>query len=143
MGEWSWSESVRGISTDLSTRKGCIGDFSPITHEIAYGDLEKRRTHHIVEVCVGSKIKYFFKSGFKNHGYWEKDCVPQEMSDLQRVFPCSLRSVCGWYFLALCGVVFNMGVTGIAWVMCLDWSIRGVIFILRQRSGKWKNFRII
>lgn len=46
-------------------------------------------------------------------------------------------------FSVLFGVALNMGVMGIAWAMCLDWSIRGIIFILRQKSGKWKNFRVI
>lgn len=46
-------------------------------------------------------------------------------------------------FSVLLGVTLNMGVMGIAWAMCLDWSIRGIIFILRQKSGKWKNLRVI
>lgn len=46
-------------------------------------------------------------------------------------------------FSVLFGITLNMGVMGIAWAMCLDWTIRGVIFILRQRSGKWKTFRVI
>lgn len=41
------------------------------------------------------------------------------------------------------GIILNMGVIGIAFAMCLDWIIRGGIFILRQRSGKWKTFRVI
>lgn len=43
----------------------------------------------------------------------------------------------------LLGVVFQMGVIGIAVAMVSDWLIRGVIFWLRQRSGKWKTFQII
>lgn len=46
-------------------------------------------------------------------------------------------------FSIIFGIALNMGVMGIAWAMCLDWSIRGVIFILRQRTGRWKNFRVI
>lgn len=46
-------------------------------------------------------------------------------------------------FSIVFGITLGMGVMGIAWAMCLDWSIRGVIFILRQRSGKWKTFQII
>lgn len=41
------------------------------------------------------------------------------------------------------GVVFDMGVIGIAWAMVCDWIIRGVIFIWRQRSGRWKAFHVI
>lgn len=41
------------------------------------------------------------------------------------------------------GIVFNMGVIGIAAAMAADWCIRAVIFSRRQKSGKWKNFRVI
>lgn len=44
------------------------------------------------------------------------------------------------YFL---GITFNMGVIGIALAMAADWSIRAVIFIWRQKTGKWKKFQII
>ncbi|WP_314724578.1 MATE family efflux transporter [Enterocloster bolteae] len=46
-------------------------------------------------------------------------------------------------FSVLFGITLNLGVMGIAWAMCLDWSIRGIIFILRQKSGKWKAFQVI
>lgn len=46
-------------------------------------------------------------------------------------------------FSMIFGITLNMGVMGIVWAMCLDWTIRGVIFILRQKSGKWKSFRVI
>ncbi len=46
-------------------------------------------------------------------------------------------------FSVFFGITLNMGVMGIAWAMCLDWSIRGIIFILRQKSGKWKAFQVI
>lgn len=46
-------------------------------------------------------------------------------------------------FSVLFGITLNMGVMGIVWAMCLDWSIRGIIFILRQQSGKWKAFQVI
>jgi len=41
------------------------------------------------------------------------------------------------------GVYFNMGVIGIAIAMCMDWTIRAVIFYLRYRSNKWTEFKII
>lgn len=41
------------------------------------------------------------------------------------------------------GIVFDMGVVGIAIAMVCDWIIRAVIFYLRQRSGKWKTFQVI
>lgn len=46
-------------------------------------------------------------------------------------------------FSVLFGVVLHMGVIGIALAMCLDWTSRGVIFLLRQRAGKWKCFQVI
>ena len=41
------------------------------------------------------------------------------------------------------GVSFGMGVIGIALAMVIDWSARAVLFILRARSGKWKEFDVI
>lgn len=46
-------------------------------------------------------------------------------------------------FSYLFGIVFSLGVLGIAWAMCLDWTTRGIIFYLRFRSKKWANFQVI
>lgn len=46
-------------------------------------------------------------------------------------------------FSALFALMLGMGVIGIAIAMCLDWCIRAVVFILRFRSGKWKQYRLI
>ena len=43
----------------------------------------------------------------------------------------------------LFGLVLDMGVLGIAWAMCADWAIRGVIFLLRFQSEKWETFQVI
>lgn len=43
----------------------------------------------------------------------------------------------------LFGIVLDMGVIGIAFAMCLDWLVRGVIFWQRFRKGKWKTFQVI
>lgn len=43
----------------------------------------------------------------------------------------------------LLGIVFGMGVIGIAIAMVCDWIIRAIIFILRQKSKKWKLFEVI
>lgn len=43
----------------------------------------------------------------------------------------------------LLGVVMEMGVIGIAIAMVCDWVIRAVIFIGREKTGKWKNFKVI
>lgn len=43
----------------------------------------------------------------------------------------------------LFGIIFDMGVIGIAIAMVSDWIVRAIIFIHRQKSGKWKNFQVI
>ena len=43
----------------------------------------------------------------------------------------------------LLGITLHMGVIGIAVAMVCDWSIRAVIFLWRQKSGKWKEFQVI
>ena len=40
-------------------------------------------------------------------------------------------------------IVFDWQVIGVALAMCCDWVIRAVLFIHRQRLGKWKNFKVI
>ncbi len=46
-------------------------------------------------------------------------------------------------FSLLFAIVMDMEVIGIAWAMCLDWCSRAVIFYIRFRRGKWKQFRLI
>ena len=46
-------------------------------------------------------------------------------------------------FSLIFGIYFNMGVIGIALAMCLDWSIRVIIFYLRFKSNKWTQFKVI
>ena len=46
-------------------------------------------------------------------------------------------------FSLLLGVTLGWGVLGIAWAMCLDWVVRGLIFHLRFRSKKWIGFQVI
>ncbi|MDE6761966.1 MAG: MATE family efflux transporter [Lachnospiraceae bacterium] len=46
-------------------------------------------------------------------------------------------------FSILFAVILEMGVVGIAVAMCLDWCIRAVVFYIRFRSGKWKQFQLI
>lgn len=41
------------------------------------------------------------------------------------------------------GIGLNLGVIGIALAMCLDWSIRGIIFWLRFRSKRWEKCKVI
>lgn len=55
-----------------------------------------------------------------------------------------LSTIAGRLFLSyLLGIVLHMGVMGIAIAMVCDWVIRAVIFIRRQKSGKWKAFEVI
>jgi putative MATE family efflux protein len=51
----------------------------------------------------------------------------------------AVRLVLSWIF----AVTLNMGVMGIAWAMCLDWTVKGIVNLLRLRSGKWKQFKVI
>lgn len=57
----------------------------------------------------------------------------------------AIASTIGGRFLLswLLGVVFQMGVMGIAAAMCCDWVIRGLLYFWRMRSGRWKEFRVI
>lgn len=41
------------------------------------------------------------------------------------------------------GIWMNLGVMGIAFAMCLDWTIRGILFWLRLKGGKWKTLKVI
>lgn len=43
----------------------------------------------------------------------------------------------------LFGIILNMGVMGIALAMCLDWTVRGIIFWIRFRQGKWTQYKVI
>jgi putative MATE family efflux protein len=55
-----------------------------------------------------------------------------------------LSTVCVRLVLSyLFAVGFQLGVIGIAWAMCCDWIVRGVIFLFRLRGGRWKRFRVI
>lgn len=46
-------------------------------------------------------------------------------------------------FSILFGIIFHMGVIGIAFAMCLDWSVRGIIFWWRFKQGSWKKRNVI
>lgn len=46
-------------------------------------------------------------------------------------------------FSILFGIVLDMGVMGIAYAMCLDWIIRGIIFWRRFKQGKWKQCKVL
>lgn len=46
-------------------------------------------------------------------------------------------------FSIILAVYMNLGVIGIALAMCLDWSIKAVVFYLRLKSEKWTQFKVI
>lgn len=46
-------------------------------------------------------------------------------------------------FSLIFGITLDLGVMGIAYAMCLDWSIRAVVFYVRFRHGKWKTNKVI
>ncbi|MCM1125151.1 MAG: hypothetical protein NC429_01635 [Lachnospiraceae bacterium] len=43
----------------------------------------------------------------------------------------------------LLGITLRMGVIGIALAMVCDWTVRAVLFIWRERTGRWKTFQVI
>ena len=65
--------------------------------------------------------------------------------DVKFTMYVSIASTIGGRLLLsyLLGIVFDMGVIGIAIAMVCDWTIRAIIFIFRQKSGKWKSFHVI
>lgn len=46
-------------------------------------------------------------------------------------------------FSYILSIILNMGVLGIAFAMAGDWCFRAVIFYVRYKSGKWKEFSVI
>lgn len=55
-----------------------------------------------------------------------------------------ISTIAGRLFLSyLLGIVLDMGVIGIAVAMVCDWVLRGLVFIWRQKSGKWKAFQVV
>lgn len=55
-----------------------------------------------------------------------------------------LSTIAGRLFLSyLLGIVLHMGVIGITAAMVCDWVFRAVIFIRRQKAGKWKEFEVV
>ena len=46
-------------------------------------------------------------------------------------------------FSILFGTGMGLGVMGIAYAMCLDWSVRGIIFWWRFKQGRWKSLKVI
>lgn len=43
----------------------------------------------------------------------------------------------------LLGITLHMGVIGIALAMVCDWVVRAVLFIRRERTGRWRAFQVI
>ena len=46
-------------------------------------------------------------------------------------------------FSYLFAVVLDMKAIGIAYAMCLDWIVRGILFVVRYKQGKWKTMKVI
>ena len=59
------------------------------------------------------------------------------------VLSISSMIICRLLFAYIFGIVFNLGAIGVWMAMGLDWLSRSVIYILRYRSGKWKDFQVI
>lgn len=59
------------------------------------------------------------------------------------VVSVTLTIVARLFFSALFGLWMGLGVIGIAFGMSIDLVIRGLIFIRRQKSQKWTQYRLI
>lgn len=46
-------------------------------------------------------------------------------------------------FSVIFGIGLKLGVIGIAIAMCLDWSVRGIIFWFRFKSRRWEKYKVI
>lgn len=44
------------------------------------------------------------------------------------------------YFL---GIIFGLGLIGVWLGMYIDWIVRGILYVIRLRNGKWKNHTVI
>ena len=51
--------------------------------------------------------------------------------------------VCRTLLSFILGLWMKLGVIGIAIAMGLDWCIKGIICVVRWKSGKWKTFKVI
>ncbi len=51
--------------------------------------------------------------------------------------------ICRVALSVLFGIVFHLGVIGIAWAMVCDWGIKAVLILGRWKTGKWKTCRVI
>ena len=51
--------------------------------------------------------------------------------------------VCRVVFSVIFGIWMVMGVIGVALAMCLDWGLRALLFWIRFKKGKWKEFQVI
>ncbi len=43
----------------------------------------------------------------------------------------------------LFGMVLNLGIIGVWIAMGMDWLARSVAFVIRYKSGKWKEYKAI
>lgn len=41
------------------------------------------------------------------------------------------------------GIIFNLGVIGVWLAMGADWMLRSIIYVLRFKNGKWREFKVI
>ena len=75
----------------------------------------------------------------------DRAAVFRAAGDVRYTMIVSIASTVGGRLVLsyILGVVFHLGVIGIAFAMAADWSIRAVIFYRRLKSGAWKNFHVI
>lgn len=51
--------------------------------------------------------------------------------------------VCRTSLAVLFGVVWNLGVIGVTMAMICDWTVKASLILLRWKSGRWKEYKVI
>ena len=76
-------------------------------------------------------------------GHKDKGQACNAASQLITISSISYMFILRILFGYILGIVFNMGVIGIWIAMGGDWLLRSIIYIVRFKGGKWKNFQVI
>ncbi len=108
---------------------------------LTFYNLEAKTTQLVIELVIIHNIfnaLVFPFSGSLGNGL-------RAAGDVKYTMIVSIASTVGVRFILsyILGVIFNMGVIGIAFAMCADWTIRAILFIIRYKQGKWKEFNLI
>lgn len=72
-------------------------------------------------------------------------CVFRAAGDVKFSMITSIISmwICRVIFSYILGQYLGLGVFGVWVAMIMDWCVRAVCFIIRYRSGKWKDKQVV